>query len=110
MDIFIFPSHSEAFGIALVEAMAMGKPSVCTNSDGILDIALNGKTGYLFEKKDPEDLKNKIELLIYSPDNGIAFGKAARERVIEYFDFDKLIDEHVDIYKRIINLISRSKN
>lgn len=110
MDIFIIPSHSEAFGVALIEAMAMGKPSVCSNSDGILDIALDGKTGYLFVKKNPVDLMNKIDLLIHSPDNRKGFGKAARERVMEYFNFNILIDGLVDIYKKIINQCSRNNN
>jgi len=110
MDIFIIPSHSEAFGVALVEAMAMGKPSVCSNSDGLLDIALDGKTSYLFEKEDPEDLKNKIVMLILSPDKRKAFGDAARERVMEHFDFDILIDGLVDIYKQIINQNSKNNN
>jgi glycosyltransferase involved in cell wall biosynthesis len=110
MDIFIIPSHSEAFGVALVEAMAMGKPSVCSNSDGILDIALDGETGYLFEKKDPDDLKEKIEMLIQSPVKREEFGKAARKRVMEYFDFDKLIDGLVDKYKQIISPNNESIN
>ncbi|RPI76453.1 MAG: glycosyltransferase family 1 protein, partial [Ignavibacteriales bacterium] len=38
MDIFAFPSHSESFGTALIEAMAMGKAAVATNSHGIPDI------------------------------------------------------------------------
>jgi glycosyltransferase involved in cell wall biosynthesis len=103
MDIFIIPSHSEAFGVALVEAMAMGKPSVCSNSDGILDIAVNGETGYLFEKKDADDLVKKIEMLIQSPMNREEFGKAARKRVMEHFDFNILIDQLVDKYKQIIS-------
>jgi glycosyltransferase involved in cell wall biosynthesis len=37
MDIFVFPSHAESFGIALIEAMAMCKAAVCSNSDGVLD-------------------------------------------------------------------------
>jgi glycosyltransferase involved in cell wall biosynthesis len=108
MDIFIIPSHSEAFGVALVEAMAMGKPSVCSNSDGILDIAVDGETGYLFEKKDADDLANKIEMLIQSPVDREDFGKAARKRVIEHFEFNKLIDELVDRYKLIINENNKS--
>ena len=50
-DIFVFPSHAESFGIALAEAMAMGKPSVCSNAEGILDIAIDKETSLLFENK-----------------------------------------------------------
>jgi glycosyltransferase involved in cell wall biosynthesis len=102
MDIFAFPSQAEAFGVALVEAMAMGKPSVCTNSDGILDIAVDNETGYLFEKDNSDDLINKLELLINSPEKRITFGNAARKRVLECFDSQKLMDGLVEIYNSII--------
>lgn len=102
MDIFIFPSHAEAFGVALVEAMAMAKPSVSTSSDGILDITIDNETGYLFKKDDQGDLKNKLELLINSPEKRNALGKAARQRVLEHFDSQKLMDGLVELYKQII--------
>ncbi|MCL5030421.1 MAG: glycosyltransferase family 4 protein [Bacteroidetes bacterium] len=103
MDIFVFPSHGEAFGIALTEAMAMGKPSVCSNSDGVLDIAVNEETSYLFENKNPEDLKNKIELLINSLESRIKFGQASRKRAIENFDLELLTEKVIKIYEDAIN-------
>ncbi len=102
MDIFLFPSHAEAFGVALVEAMAMAKPSVSTNSDGILDITVDNETGYLFKKDDSVDLKNKLELLINSPEKRKTLGKAARQRVLEQFDSQKLMDGLVELYKQFI--------
>jgi glycosyltransferase involved in cell wall biosynthesis len=102
MDIFIFPSHAEAFGVALVEAMAMAKPSVSTSSDGILDITVDNETGYLFKKDDPADLKNKLELLIKSPEKRRTLGNAARQRVLEHFDSQKLMDGLVELYKQFI--------
>jgi len=102
MDIFIFPSHAEAFGVALVEAMAMAKPSVSTSSDGILDITIDNETGYLFKKDDPADLKSKLELLINSPEKRKTHGKAARQRVLEQFDSQKLMDGLVELYKQFI--------
>ncbi len=102
MDIFIFPSHAEAFGVALVEAMAMAKPSVSTSSDGILDITVDNETGYLFKKDDPADLKSKLEILINSPEKRKTLGKVARQRVLEYFDSQKLMDGLVKLYKQFI--------
>ena len=66
MDIFVFPSHAEAFGIALIEAMAAGLPTVSSNSEGVLDITVNGETGLLFESKNASDLFEKISELIDS--------------------------------------------
>jgi glycosyltransferase involved in cell wall biosynthesis len=102
MDIFIFPSHSEAFGLALVEAMSMGKPSVCTNSDGILDIVVDGKTGYLFEKKNKKDLVKQIELLLNSSTKRKEFSLAARTRAVSNYDFEILTDRVLNIYKKVI--------
>jgi len=99
MNIFVFPSHGEAFGIALVEAMAMGLPSVCSNSDGVLDIALNNETSLLFEGKNWEDLVKKLEYLINSHEIRLQFGKSARKRAVENFDIEFLTDKVLDIYK-----------
>ncbi|MDR3625856.1 MAG: glycosyltransferase family 4 protein [Ignavibacteriaceae bacterium] len=101
MDIFVFPSHSEAFGIALAEAMSMAKPSVCSNSDGVLDIAVDNETSYLFERKNADDLARKIEILINSPDIRIQFGKAARNRAVENFNLDILTDKVINIYNEL---------
>ncbi len=103
MNIFVFPSHSEAFGIALVEAMSMGLPSVCSNTDGVLDIAVDNETSFLFEKKNWKSLSEKLDFLIASPEIQLRFGKAARKRAIENFDIELLTDKVIDIYKGAIN-------
>jgi glycosyltransferase involved in cell wall biosynthesis len=102
LDIFLFPSHSEAFGMALVEAMAAGKPAVAAGSDGVLDIMLDGITGFLFEKKNSKDLADKTNLLIKSPELRTSLGNKARERAIEHFDLSAIIDRHIRLYSQII--------
>ncbi len=102
LDIFTFPSHSEAFGIALAEAMAMGKPSVCSNSDGILDLAIDGETAFLFEKKSSHDLFFKLEELINSKDKRHKFGTAARKRAIENFDLEMLTEKTINVYQELL--------
>jgi len=106
MNVFAFPSHSEAFGIALVEAMAMKKPSVCSNSDGVLDIAVDGETSFLFENKNYIDLKDKLKLLIESKELQFKFGENARMRVLEKFDLEKVTEEVLHIYQQEIQNIS----
>ncbi len=103
MDIFVFPSHSEAFGIALIEAMAMRLPSICSNSDGVLDIAIDSETSYLFERKNGKDLKDKISLLINSPETRKKFSEASRKRVENNFDLEVIINQLIEIYKRALS-------
>jgi glycosyltransferase involved in cell wall biosynthesis len=102
LDIFVFPSHAEAFGIALVEAMSMKLPSVCSNSDGILDIAVDDVTSYFFQKQNYNDLTDKLSRLINQPDKRDKFGKAARERVLENFTSDLITNKLIDIYDSIV--------
>ncbi|MFA6981225.1 MAG: glycosyltransferase family 4 protein [Ignavibacteriaceae bacterium] len=102
LDIFCFPSHSEAFGIALVEAMAMGISSVCSNSDGVLDIAIDGETSFLFEKKNGNDLAEKLEQLILSKEKREQFGKSSRERAVKFFDLDYLTEKVISIYEQAL--------
>ncbi len=103
MDIFAFPSHSEAFGIALAEALSMGIPSVCSDSDGVLDIAVDGVTSYLFQKQNGKDLADKIEMLIQSPETRKKFGEASHKRAVGNFDMEILTDKVINIYKRLLN-------
>jgi len=107
LDIFVFPSHAEAFGLALVEAMSMKLPSVCSNSDGVLDIAVDGETSLLFEKKNHAEIADKVIALINDPGKRIAFGENARRRVLEKFDFDVFTEKMINIFEK---QIARSEN
>ena len=102
-DIFIFPSHAEAFGLALIEAMAMEKASVCANADGVLDIAVDGETNLLFQNKNAEDLADKTELLINDENKRLQIGKAARERVLNVFDLEIITDKTIEFYNKSLN-------
>jgi glycosyltransferase involved in cell wall biosynthesis len=68
-DIFIFPTyyHNEAFSLVNLEAMQYGLPVISTREGGIPDVVEDGVTGYLVNKMDPQDLADKIEILIQQP-------------------------------------------
>jgi glycosyltransferase involved in cell wall biosynthesis len=99
-DIYLFPSHAEAFGLALVEAMSMELPTVCSNSDGVLDVAVEGVTSYMFGRGEQRDLVRKVESLIKNSRKRIEFGKAGRDRVINNFNFDLFTKKLVNIYEK----------
>lgn len=98
MDIFVLPSHAEAFGIALAEAHSMALPSVCSNSDGVLDIAVDGQTALLFETKNSDDLAEKLEQLIINPQLRKQLGTNARKRAVELFDLNVIMNKTIELY------------
>jgi glycosyltransferase involved in cell wall biosynthesis len=69
---------------------------------GVLDIALEGVTSYLFEKQNAGDLAAKLEQLIESPVKCEQFGKAARERVINNFEINLVTDQAINLYNELI--------
>ena len=61
MDIFVSASHSESFGLAILEAMASGKAIVATETEGAKELIEDGKSGKLVSVKEPLKLAEKIE-------------------------------------------------
>ena len=63
-DVFVHPTNDDCFPLVLLEAMQHGLPIVTTNEGAISDIVDDGKTGLIAEKNNPEDLADKIDLLL----------------------------------------------
>ncbi len=103
-DIFAFPSHAEAFGVVLIEAMAMEKPVVSTNCDGVLDIVVDGVTGIYVNPRNPAQLAAAIEKLGADPLLREQMGKAGRERVEAMFDQRRQIRRIEDMYYELLGL------
>jgi N-acetyl-alpha-D-glucosaminyl L-malate synthase BshA len=63
-DLFILPSETESFGLAALEAMALGVPVISSNTGGIPEVNIDGYSGYLSEVGDVEDMtKNALRIL-----------------------------------------------
>jgi glycosyltransferase involved in cell wall biosynthesis len=101
-DIFAFPSHAEAFGMVLIEAMAMERPVVSTNCDGVLDIVVDGETGLYVHPRNPQELAEALATLINDPDRRITMGKAGRLRVLQLFDQRKQLERLEKIYQDVL--------
>lgn len=102
IDIFVFPSHDESFGLTLVEAMSMQKANVATKASGVLEIAVDNFTSLLFNKEDVDDLTNKISLLIEDSQLRKLLGENSRKRVLENFDIQNYTKKLTEYYEETI--------
>ena len=85
-DIFVFPSLHEGLGIALLEAMAMGKPCVASEVGPIPEVVEHGRSGLLVRPRDPDDLARAILALLDQEDLRREMGERGRQIVKEKFD------------------------
>lgn len=83
-DIVVQPSLSEGFGMTIAEAMALGKPTIATNSGGPSEIISSGHNGILVEPNNARALADAIETLINDAAYGARLGNASLEVVATF--------------------------
>ncbi len=104
IDIFVKSSLIEGLPMILLEAMAMAKPIVATDIDGIKEILYNGEAGLLVPPKDPEALSVAIIDLLVHRDKASQMGMAARKIVKEKFGVDVMVQKVEDVYEELLQL------
>lgn len=110
MDILAFPSHAEAFGNVAIEAMAMAKPVVSTNCDGVVDIVVDGTTGIHVPPKNSQALAQALSRLIGDPVLCRRFGEAGRRRVEDMFDEEEQTAKLVRKYDILLDASSPGRD
>jgi len=95
---FVFPSLWEAFGLAALEAMAVGRPVIASRAGGIPEVIEEGVSKLLVEPGDPEALAAAALSIIASPDLAASFGSAVRSRVRADFDISAFVRKIENVY------------
>jgi colanic acid/amylovoran biosynthesis glycosyltransferase len=84
------------------EAMATGLPVVSTLHGGVPELVDDGVSGYLVAERDAAALADRLADLLGHPDRWAAFGRAARQKIEDEFDSERLNDELVALYRGIV--------
>lgn len=101
--IVAFPSYyMEGLPKSLIEATAIGRPIITTNSIGCKDTVDDGLNGFLIPTKDVDALTEKLCILIDDANLRQKMGKAAREKAEKEFSLDMVIEKHLKIYNELI--------
>jgi glycosyltransferase involved in cell wall biosynthesis len=100
-DIFVLPSRSEAFPLAILEAMLAGLPVVATDVGSVAEEVRDGETGLLVGKDDPEALANALRKLIEDPDLRAAMGRRGRQ-VAGWFTVGRMVDKYLAVWQGLI--------
>jgi len=101
-NIVVLPSfYKEGLPKSLIEAAAMGRPIVTTDSVGCRDAVVDGKSGFLVPINNPEILADKLKLLIDNREMRVAFGINARFLAESTFSIENVINSHLEIYRNL---------
>lgn len=101
-DIYVQPSLSESFGLAIVQAMSLGIPIVATNSGGIPEVVTAGKSGILVEPGNPDALAEAILELLRDKALAQKMGHLAAEEVRIKFNLEDMVRQTEGIYEEIV--------
>ncbi len=102
MDFFVLCSKSETNPIALMEAMASGKPVIATDVGGVSEVVSHGIDGLLCPSNDVNGLAQAMTHLLRSPDLAAILGRNAREKILKIYSLNRVTDQLMDVYSEII--------
>ena len=101
--IMAFPSwYREGLPKSIIEAEAIGRPIVTTDSVGCRDTVIDGKNGYIIPIKDSNTLVVALRKLIDNDELRRTMGRNAREFAVERFDIKDVVRVHLDVYNSLI--------
>jgi len=108
-DVFVLPSLSESFGIVNLEAMASGLPIVASKVGGLPEIVRDGKNGFLVEPKNPEQIAEKVLLLLGNDELRRSISEINKEKAKDY-SWERVADRLEKVYSEVLNdtIASRS--
>ncbi|MBD2847555.1 glycosyltransferase family 4 protein [Paenibacillus sp. IB182496] len=92
-DFFVFPSHSEGLGKALIEAMSCGCPVICSDISPFTEIVTQNYSGLIAKKKSPKSLGEAINTYIADNELRIQCGLYGREVVEKNFSKELEIEK-----------------
>ncbi|MCA9905670.1 MAG: glycosyltransferase, partial [Anaerolineae bacterium] len=102
LDIFLMPSLWEGFGLTLLEAMSVSVPVVATTVSAIPEIVVHQETGLLVPPRDVVALAEATLLLLEDSALRHHMGMLGEDRLETYFSADRMIDQTLAVYQRVV--------
>ncbi len=101
--IMAFPSYyMEGLPKSLIEADAIGRPIITSNSVGCKETVIDGYNGFLIQPKDVDALTEKLDLLLSDKELRVKMGKNSRKYAEEYFSIEVVKERHLAIYEELV--------
>ena len=101
--IMAFPSYyMEGLPKSLIEADAIGRPIITSNSVGCKETVIDGYNGFLIQPKDVDALTEKLDVMLSDKELRVKMGKNARKYAEDYFSIEVVKERHLAIYDELV--------
>ena len=101
MDVYVLPSLAEGISNTLLEAMACGLPVVATRVGGNAELVVEGETGLLVSRADPQAMAQALRQYVNDSNLRDSHGKAARQRAVTQFSITGMTDRYLNVYDEL---------
>ena len=110
LNVSVLPSiDCDASSAVLKEALACGIPAVATSIGGAAEILEDGRTGLIVPPRDPGRLAAAILAILGDPERARDMGRRGSKDVAERFSPERLGDETLEVYRRVLDRFQRSR-
>ncbi|MFC1658644.1 glycosyltransferase family 4 protein [Candidatus Omnitrophota bacterium] len=102
LDMLVLSSLREGMPLVVLEAMALAKPVVATDIEGLREVVINGSTGILVTPRNPDSLKDAIIHLLKDKVEASRMGIAGRKLVEDKFSLREMVQQHEQFYDTLV--------
>ena len=107
IDALLLPSVNEGTPVSVIESLAAQRPAVATRVGGTPDVIRDGIDGFLVEVGDADALSERLAQLAADPERRAQMGADGRERVLERYAVERLVDDIDRLYRSLLDARAR---
>ena len=108
-NVLVFPSYREGFPNVVMEAGAMGLPSIVTNINGCNEIIINGENGWIIPVKDEEAIYNKMKYCVENPNEVVKVANNSRGLITSRYEQKIIWEALLEEYRKLEPIIIKRK-
>ena len=101
-NIGVLTTYTEGISNSIMEYMALGKPVIATEGGGTKEIIVNNETGFIIDHASVDQLVEKINYLISSPEKAYEMGQRGKERIMKSFSIEQMVNQTIDLYREVL--------
>jgi glycosyltransferase involved in cell wall biosynthesis len=101
LDIGVLSTFTEGISNSILEYMALGKPVIATNGGGTNEIIVDKVTGFLVGVSNPNELSDKMQVLLQNDVLRSDMGNAGKKRIQDDFSMDAMLSKYISLYEEI---------